>query len=211
MTGSHHAHTLAPDARTPPPWGILVLACAVWFGLWYLTPGLLANGAGRLFTTDPDLSILIETILALLLAVALVLTHRRYNRALFARSWSRWLYAIPLALAVTVPFRYELLAPVGLYMVWMTVSVFWQNYLTFGLLQTYLGERLPAWGVLVVSAVMFWLGHVLLIPEHFAPLNVVPSLAILVLGGVLASLRLWLKTLHLLLAVHLSFYFVFVA
>lgn len=211
MTGLQDAHTLALNTRTPPPWRIVVLASAIWFGFWYLTPGLLANGPGRLFTTDPDLSILIETILAFVLAVVLVLTHHRYNRVLFARSWSRWLYVLPLALALTVPFRYELLAPVELYMVWMTVSVFWQNYLTFGLLQSYLGERLPAWGVLVGSAVMFWLGHVLFLPEHFAPVNVVPSLAILILGFVLGSLRLWLKTLHLILALHLSFYFVFVA
>lgn len=211
MTGPLNTHTPALHTRTRPPGWTVVLACAIWFGLWYLTPGLLANGAGRLFTTDPDVSVLIETILAFVLAVALVLTHRRFNRVLFARSWSRWLYAVPVALAVTVPFRYELLAPVGLYMVWMTVSVFWQNYLTFGLLQGYLGERLPAWGVLVVSAVMFWLGHVLFIPDHFAPVHVGPSLAILVLGFVLGSLRLWLRTLHLILALHLSYYFVFVA
>ncbi|WP_152916015.1 hypothetical protein [Arthrobacter sp. RIT-PI-e] len=195
---------MRPSRRT------LLLISVVWLGLWYLTPGLLANGAGKLLTTDIDTSILIETILALIVVVVLVLTHRRYNRVLFARSWSRWLYVLPLVLAVTVPFRYELEAPVALYMFWMTVSDFWQNYLTFGLLQSYLGERLPAWGVLVTSAVMFWLGHAVFLRQSFAPVHVLPSLSILALGFVLASLRLGLKTLHLNLALHLSFYFVFV-
>lgn len=179
--------------------------------LWYLTPGLLSNGIGSLLTSDLATSVLIETALALVLAVVLVLTHRRYNRVLFARSWSVWLYALPVVLAITVPFRYELILPVFLYMAWMTVSVFWQDYVTFGLLQSYLGERLPAWGVIVASAVIFWLGHALFIPDRFAPMNWLPSLAILALGLALASLRVWLKSLHLILALHLSFYFIFVA
>lgn len=94
-------------------------------------------------------------------------------------------------------------------MTWMAVSVFWQDYLTFGLLQSYLGERLPAWGVIVASAIVFWLGHALFIPDRFAPIHWLPSLAILVLGLALASLRVWLKSLHLILALHLSFYFLF--
>lgn len=193
----------------PRSWWAVLVAVIVWFGLWYLTPGLLSNGVGSLFTDDPVASVLIETVLALLLAVVLVVTHRRYNRVLFARSWSIWLYVLPVALAIALPFHYELILPVFLYMAWMTVSVFWQDYLTFGLLQSYLGERLPIWGVIVASAVIFWLGHALFIPDRFAPANWLPSLAILALGVALASLRVWLKSLHLILALHLSFYFVF--
>jgi membrane protease YdiL (CAAX protease family) len=91
----------------------------------------------------------------------------------------------------------------------MTVSVFWQDYLTFGLLQEYLGERLPTGPVLVLSAVIFWAGHVLFLPDKFAPIHVLPSLAILALGFALASLRVRLRSLHLILALHLGFYVVF--
>ncbi|MDN5653819.1 MAG: CPBP family intramembrane metalloprotease, partial [Kocuria sp.] len=59
----------------------------------------------------------------------------------------------------------------------------------FGLLQSYLGERLPAWGMIIASAVVFWLWHAPFIPGRFAPTNWLPSLAIL--------------------ALHLSFSFVF--
>ncbi|MCC3265238.1 hypothetical protein [Arthrobacter gengyunqii] len=210
MTWTQTTPPPPPITRAPLPWRVLFLASAVWLGLWSLTPGLLANGAGKIFTSDPDLSILIETVLALLIVLVLLLTHRRYNRILFARSWSRWLYLVPLVLAVTVPFRYALEAPVALYMAWMTVSVFWQNYLTFGLLQSYLGERLPAWGVLTASAVIFWLGHAVFLPQSFSPVHLIPSLSILALGFVLGSLRLSVKTLHMNLALHLTFYFVFV-
>lgn len=197
------------DPSRPLPWWAPLVACVAWLGLWYFTPGLLSNGVGRLFTDDLATSVLIETLLALVLAVVLVLTHRRYNRVLFARSWTRWLYALPVALAIALPFHYELPLPVSLYMAWMTVSVFWQDYLTFGLLQSYLGERLPTWGALVCTAVIFWLGHALFIPDRFGPNHWLPSLAIVALGLVMASLRGWLTSLHLILALHLSVYFIF--
>ena len=61
----------------------------------------------------------------------------------------------------------------------------------------------------MLSAAIFWLGHVLFIPERFGLGNWLPSISILALGVTLASLRVWLKTLHLILALHLSFYFLF--
>lgn len=74
---------------------------------------------GHLFTDDLATSVLIETVLA----VVLVLAHRRYNRVLFARSWSIWLYALPVVLAIALPFHYELILPVFLYMVYDRLGV----------------------------------------------------------------------------------------
>ncbi len=188
---------------------VVIGVVIVWFGLWYLTPGLLGNGVGTLFTDDAAASVLIETALAFVLGIAIVALHRHYNRALFAPDWSVWLYTIPMIAGVALPFHYGLEFPVALYIFWMTVSVFWQDYLTFGLLQKYLAERLPTWAVLVVSAVVFWAGHAVFLPDVFGPVHVVPSLAILALGFVLGSLRIRLGTLHLILALHLGFYFIF--
>lgn len=56
------------------------------------------------------------------------------------------------------------------------MSVFWQDSLTFGLLQSYLGERLSTWAVPLVSAVVFWGGHALFLPDWFAPIHIVPIL-----------------------------------
>lgn len=195
-----------PQARS---WGGVVAVVLVWFGLWSLTPGLLSNGVGSLLTDDVALSVLIETVVALVIVAGLVMLHRRYNRELFARSWQLWMYALPLGAGIVLPWHYGLPLPLALYMFWMTVSVFWQDYLTFGLLQKYLAEWLPTWAVLLTSAVVFWAGHALLLPDRFAPTQVLPSLAILALGLVLASLRVRLTTLHLILALHLAFYFVF--
>lgn len=191
------------------PWAAIIAAMLAWFCLWYLTPGLLSNGVGSFFTTDDATAVLIETVLALAIVLMLVLLHGKYNRELFARSWSLWMYALPLAFGIALPFHYSLSLPVALYMFWMAVSVFWQDYLTFGLLQKYLAKRLPTWAMLVGSAVIFWVGHALFLPDTFGLTELLPSLAMLALGLVLASLRAWLKTLHLILALHLAFYFIF--
>ena len=191
------------------PWWMLAGICVLWLGLFSLTPGLLDNGVGHLFTDDITTSVVVETVLALLLSVVLVLVHPRFNRDLFARSWSTWLYALPLVSVIALPFHYSLPRPLIVYMIWMTVSVFWQDYLTFGLLQSYLRERLPTWATVTIVTIVFWLAHALFIPGRFTPANVIPSLAILALALVLSLLRARLKTIHLILALHLSFYFLF--
>jgi len=197
------------SAPMRPNWLALLAICAAWFGLWYLAPGISDNGVGRLITNDPVSAILIETVLALVLCVPLILVHRRYNQKLFARSKQIYLYAVPAALAIALPFHYGLELPVGVYLLWMTVSVFWQDYLTFGLLQSYLRERFPAFVTVLVVAGMFYAVHAVLIPERFALTNPLPSLAIFTLGIVLALIRTKLEAMHVILALHLSFYFIF--
>ncbi|KAB1656029.1 hypothetical protein F8O01_11390 [Pseudoclavibacter chungangensis] len=174
-----------------------------------MPPGLLTDGIGHLISSDLGAAVRVETVVAALLAIVLVALHRRYNRTLFARSRWMWAYVLPALLAVALPFHYGLVLPLPLYIGWMAVSVFWQDYLTFGLLQSYLAERLGRWPVVVTTAIVFWLGHALFIPDRFAPANLLPSLAILALGLVQATLRDRLSTLHLILALHLAFYYAF--
>ncbi len=195
--------------KTRSPWWVLALAVALWFGLWFFTPGLHSNGLGPRFTYNPGHAMLIESLIVAILAMILILTHRTYTRTLFAPTRSLWLYALPLALAVAQPFHYGQELPVWVYIVWMAASVFWQDYLTFGLLQSYLSERLSLGAVIAVSAVVFWLGHVIFLPHRFGPEHIVASLAILALGFVLAWIRVRSGTIHLLLALHLAFYFAF--
>lgn len=186
----------------------MMVAGLAWLLLWHLTPGLRANGIGSQFTDDPSIEVLIECGVVLVVLAVLGATHRRYTRGLFARSRLMWLYALPAVLVLVLPLHYSQMLPVGVYIVMMTVSVFWQNYLTFGLLQSYLQDYLPAWVSIVVVTAMFWLGHVVVLPDQFGPDNPLASIAIAAMGAVFALLRARVGTLHLLLALHLSFYFV---
>lgn len=197
------------ESAAPTPLWALPVACLIWLGLWYFTPGLLANGPGAWFSDEWNVATLIECGIAVVLSLLLLRLHRRYNRVLFSKSRLMWLYALPVTAALVLPFHYTLEGPLLIYMIWMPISVFWQNYLTFGLLQSYLRERLRPWATILSVAVMFWLGHVIFIAHRFGLENLLLSLGILALGLVLAWFRHSLKTLHLNLALHLTFYFVF--
>lgn len=213
-----HASQLEPSTdrqpadgrrRRPASWWIVPVVCLAWLALWSLTPGLRFNGPGSWLSSDEDVALLFECVLAVIVVTPLLLLHPRYNRVLFARSRQRWLYLLPVVLALTLPLHYGMAVPLPLYLFWMTVSVFWQNYLTFGLLQSYLRERLPAAATIALVAVMFWLGHAVFLPDRFGLDSPLPSLAILALGLLMAGLRARFQALHVLLALHLSFYFIF--
>ncbi|MFT4259500.1 hypothetical protein [Microbacterium sp.] len=209
MTDTSREHRPQPSTRRFPSALTLMLAWAGWVAGWALTPGLLAGGVGGWFSDDYATVILIESLVAVVLAVPLVLLHKRFNRVLFAGDRLRWLYALPVVAGIALPFHYGLILPVALYMFWMAVSVFWQDYLTFGLLQSYVRERFSSWAAVPMVAVTFWLGHVLFLPERFGLAHLVPSIAILVLGVVMALLRTRPRSIHLILSLHLTFYYLF--
>ncbi|GIG38318.1 hypothetical protein [Cellulomonas phragmiteti] len=197
------------DAATRAPAVVVPAACAVWLALWWLTPGLHARGLGRLVTDDDGTSVLVESAVALVVLAVLLAAHRDLARSLVAPSRACWVYVLPAALAVALPFHYGLGLPVGVYMAWMAASVLWQDVLTFGLLQHHVGRRLSTpWAVGVV-AVTFWAGHAWVLPDRFGLDRPVASLAMLALGAVLAVVRARLGTLHVLLALHLAFYLAF--
>lgn len=202
--------------RRPFAGAAAVCACLVWIGLWSLTPGLLADGPGRRLVGGLEVGgldafavgVLAESLLAVVVLVVLLILHRDRNRHLFARSRVVPFYAVPVVLAAVLPFHYGMEdVPLGVYLVWMTVSVLWQDYLTFGLLQSYLREVLSPWATVLLVAIVFWVGHAVFIPHRFGLDNPLAGLAMIGLGVLFASIRTKTGTLHLLLVLHASFYF----
>lgn len=195
-------------ARRPPAW-MPAAAVAVWFVLWYFTPGLHDRGVGSLLTQGGSADVLVESLVALGLLGPLLLLHRRWRAELLPVSRQTLVLLVPAVLAIVLPLHYDLGLPVAVYIAWMTVSVFWQDYLTFGLLQNHLAARLPTWAVIPLVTAIFTLGHILLLPQRFGLQQLPATLGILAMGLVFSSLRAGLRSLHPLLALHLSFYFVF--
>lgn len=181
----------------------------IWFGLWCLTPGLLdVDHVGSSVVDDQTVLVVGSSVVAVF-AVALVLLHRRYSRVLFAGSRQLTWYALPLAAAMVLPTHYHIDLPIVLYLCWTTVSVFWQDYLTFGLLQSYARDLLPVPVSIMAVTALFYLGHALLLPAKFSPTHPLASLGIVALGAALALLRHKLTTMHAILCLHLTFYFIF--
>lgn len=191
--------------------GIVLTTAVIWLALFALTPGLRAAGLGSLVSDDGSVQVLLESIVALLVLAVLMALQVPAVRAMFAGSRLVMLYAVPLVLMSLMPLHYGLPLPPEVYAAWITVSVIWQIVLTFGLLQHRLGEHLGPRATILLTAVLFWLGHVVYLPGSFAPTTVSGILAgasIVAMGLLFAWIRHRTGTVHLLLVLHLSFYMV---
>jgi len=114
-------------ARRPPAW-MPAIAVAVWFVLWYFTPGLHDRGVGSLLTRGGSADVVVESLVALGLLGPLLALHRRWRAELLPISRQMLVLLVPAVLAIVLPLHYGLALPVAGYIVWMTVSVFWQDY-----------------------------------------------------------------------------------
>lgn len=110
-------------------------AVIIWICLWYLVPNLHSYSIFQTVTDDRVLRITLESVLAVVLFGVLCVALPRLTQKTFSDSWRvrRW-YTLPLVLAAALPFHYTMELPLWLYLLFITVSVFWQNYITFGLL-----------------------------------------------------------------------------
>lgn len=194
----------------------LILATLAWFCLWSLVPALMSRSIGSWLFADSTVAMLVDIAIAALVLTVLFLTHQKFNRTLFKAQKTRWLYLLPVVALLAIPLRVGGIDgdifgnPAWLYVLMMTASVAMQQYLTFGLLQSYLGKKLPMPLTIMLTTLVFYLGHALFIADKFAPIYPLNALFIVVLGVIFASIRAKSGTLHANIALHLGFYFVLI-
>lgn len=86
--------------------------------------------------------------------VVLAYTHQDLTRKTFQVKQKQlfWLYVILILAAISLPWHYHWTdLPVTYYLLFTTVSVIWQDYLTFGLFQRYLQQELSfKWRIVFV-------------------------------------------------------------
>jgi membrane protease YdiL (CAAX protease family) len=134
--------------------------------------------------------------------------HRAPNQKLFARTRTApWLYLALVILGAAVPFHYHMSLPAGVYLFFMTVSVFSQDYITFGLLQTYLRDTMPAPVATALITVLFTAVHLLYLPHFRTQWGMV--LLVAAMAAVFSALREKTKSIHWVIFIHLAFYFIF--
>ena len=137
---------------------------------------------------DPTATI-VGAAVDLLLLIPLVLTHRALMRDLLEPSprWYLALYALLVVAGALVPLHYHLALPVGVYIGFISVSVVWQDVITFGLLQHYLRRSFSLGVTAAVLPILFLGAHLLFIPGFYRqPVNV---LFVLVMAPLFALLR----------------------
>lgn len=195
------------------PLAVIVLA---WLCLWSLVPALMSWSIGSWLFADTAAAMVVDIAIATLVLVVLFLTHQKFNKTLFKAQKTRWLYALPVVALLAIPLRVGGIEgdifgnPAWLYALMMTANVAMQQYLTFGLLQSYFSKKLSVPLTITFTALVFYLGHALFIADKFAPIYPLNALFIVALGVIFALIRAKTGTLHANLALHLAFYFVLI-
>ncbi len=150
-----------------------------------------------------------------IVTLALLLTHRVVSAKLFGQHWSQYLLIVVALLAVSVPIRAGGIEqpvfgnPAWLYLLMSVVNVTMQQYVTFGLLQHYLQQKLSPLWTIVATGLLFYASHALLISHKF--LNPLAALAIIALGFLFAAIRQKTDLLHITLSLHLAFFLIAIA
>ncbi|MDO5095608.1 MAG: hypothetical protein Q4D65_03530 [Peptostreptococcaceae bacterium] len=142
-------------------YGKIILAILGWFILFGFTVQI--GFSYRLFSMFLDTSALTiaGSILNILMLIVFFVLYKEWAKEFF-RIGSKWvliLYILMIIGMVTIPLHYHLELPVGVYMFFITISVLWQNFITFGLLQNYLRERISFCWVMLLMAMLFPIAH----------------------------------------------------
>ncbi|MEV4060859.1 hypothetical protein [Nonomuraea dietziae] len=119
----------------PKPLTILG-ACVAWLAVWIATQGLFVINDWLPGGSLNNRLAWLTGYMAVVLATATVVCRRR-NREFLPSSRLRWLYVLPLALLLLLPFHYDGPVTVPLLAVMIVVTAFWQDCLTFGLVQSF--------------------------------------------------------------------------
>lgn len=188
----------------------LVLIILGWFFLFSLTVQLgLSIRIFKLFLST-DTVPQAGSALNIGLLVLLMWYHRTWTKELFEikSNYTYGLYAILAVAVATIPLHYHMKMPVFVYMIFIPISVLWQNYITFGLLQKYLRTYVSKEATMVIIASCFILAHILFIPTF------ITSPVLIAITLILALLFTYIRektgTLHWLIFIHLLFYAIFV-
>lgn len=181
----------------------IIATGAAWLLVWVFTQGIFMSD---ILTHLPgDLNANYTTATAWILAVALVcfVVMSSYRKRILTRSKLLWLYAIPATLLVFLPSHYSLTLSLLVYVFMILVTVFWQDYLTFGLLQSHLATKVSENAAAIITAFLFILGHIVFfLNDPFDPQLVLIAVA----GFIFAFSRRFTGTVYIANVIHLSFY-----
>lgn len=191
----------------------LPLVLGIWACGWWLAPTVGVTSLGTwLLPHDTAGGIVVGAVACGLLLAVLLITQRPLNQEFLRQHWSMYLLIPAVLLLSIVPLRVGGLfatideIPAWAYVLMTTVHVFMQQYLTFGLLQSWLQRWFPPFLAVVGTGTLFYVIHAILMPYKFAPVHWTAALAILAMGVTCAALRYKMSTIYFTLALHLFFY-----
>lgn len=115
------------------------------------------------------------------------------------------LYLLPLAILLALPFHYNLFLLLPVFIAMTLITCFWQDFLTFGLFQTYVSTKVGKWLEIIIVTVVFFIGHLVFYLDSLLTMPIAGWGLILVASFVLAALRRYTGTIYAGNVLHLSF------
>lgn len=163
----------------------------------------------KIIPLETNVSILLATsYVAVILAISLVV-FKKYNKKFLARTNLLYLYILPLILVGLLPFHYHLALPLSIYIFMIVVTVFWQDYLTFGIVQTYVQTTLTPTLSLFIVALLFTLGHFTFLISSFSSAYIPGLIALFCVSALFAWFRKHFGNIYIINVLHLSFLLMF--
>ena len=139
----------------------IFIAVVVWITVWAATQGLFMSDVLRNLPWDVNISYIVATVWVLTVAITTLVALPKYKKTSLPKSKLLWLYTVPLTALILLPLHYSLALDIRVYIPMIIITVFWQDYLTFGILQPALAKRLSPNQAAIMTAVVFVFGHVL--------------------------------------------------
>jgi hypothetical protein len=183
----------------------LATASMLWLVVWSGTQGIFMSDVLLKLPGELNLKYVIATLWIALIAIISLIILPWYRKKIFPKSYLLWLYIIPAILLLILPQHYTLTLYYPVFVFMIIITVFWQDYVTFGLLQTYLATRVSPNVAAMITTALFLLGHVIFFLHDLAdPQFVLIALA----GGAFAFSRRYTGTIYVAHVLHLCFYLI---
>ena len=137
----------------------ILAGVSLWFIVWVFTQGFFMSGILLNSPLDINISYLLATVWVLVVLILCVALLPVFRKDSLPKSKLLWLYFIPFALLLYLPWHYALTLNIWVYIPMIVITVFWQDYLTFGVLQSFLAKQSNRNIAATITGVVFLLGH----------------------------------------------------
>lgn len=178
---------------------------AIWFLAWVATQGIFMSEMLSRLPWDINASYAVATIWVSIVVITCFITMPAYTKMSLPKSKLIWLYIVPVALLFFLPQHYALALNVWVYIPMIIITVFWQDYLTFGVLQSALSKRLSPNRAAALTAVAFVLGHLVFFLNNLVDPQMIP---VVIAGFVFAFSRRYTGSIYIANIVHTVFYLI---
>lgn len=137
----------------------ILAGVSLWLIVWVFTQGIFMSEILLNSPLDINISYLLATVWVLVVLILCVALLPVFRKDSLPKSKLLWLYFIPFALLLYLPWHYALTLNIWVYIPMIVITVFWQDYLTFGVLQSFLAKQSNRNIAATITGVVFLLGH----------------------------------------------------